>query len=379
MTTRSSRGTEASEPEFSPERLTLAREKRRLTKQQLAELCDVSRRTVTAWERGDISNPPVSLLADKLGFPEDYFFAGDPVVVDQEAVSFRALSTSTARQVHAAMAAASIAIEFTEWIEQQYRLPPAATFPSAEVEDNVNPVIAAELVRKSWALTAGPVSNMFSTLEKRGGSESSLSQVEIERSMPSHSGETTVRTYSSIPIERRSASGLISHMSLATLCYTRGKQLARSRTVEQEANDFASAFLIPADLLYPQIVGELRYADIFTLKSYWRVSAMAMVERLRRLQLITEWIHRRWIIDLSQEGYRSNEPVGIEFEQSRLLTELLARAREDGWTLAAISRRLRVSQSDLNSLLFGLGGRVVIEGSGERAPPRRSGHLRRVQ
>lgn len=266
MTTRSSRGTEASEPEFSPERLTLAREKRRLTKQQLAELCDVSRRTVTAWERGDISNPPVSLLADKLGFPEDYFFAGDPVVVDQEAVSFRALSTSTARQVHAAMAAASIAIEFTEWIEQQYRLPPAATFPSAEVEDNVNPVIAAELVRKSWALTAGPVSNMFSTLEKRGGVRI-FSLPGGDRAIDAFSFWRDDSPYIFLNPDRTAERQRfdLAHELGHLVLHKGGKQLARSRTVEQEANDFASAFLIPADLLYPQIVGELRYADIFTL------------------------------------------------------------------------------------------------------------------
>jgi Zn-dependent peptidase ImmA (M78 family)/transcriptional regulator with XRE-family HTH domain len=374
MTIRSSHGTDATEADFSPERLTLAREKRKLTKQQLADLCEVSRRTVTAWERGDISNPPIALLSEKLNFPEGYFSAGDPAIIDSESVSFRALSNSTARQVHSAMAAASMAVEFVEWIEAYYRLP-AVNLPDTEQVEQ-NPVIAAESVRRSWKLSPGPISNMFSALEKRGvrvfslpGGDRAIDAFSFWRDGSPYVFLNPDRT----PERQRFD---LAH-ELGHLVLHKGKQLARSRVVEQEANDFASAFLMPADALYLQVVGELRYADVFRLKAHWRVSAMAVVERLRRLQLITEWIHRKWIIDLAQEGYRSDEPVGIDPERSKLLTEILERAREDGWTILTIARHLQISPVDLNSLLFSL-GRVAVEGSGQTAP-RIAGHLRRVK
>jgi Zn-dependent peptidase ImmA (M78 family)/transcriptional regulator with XRE-family HTH domain len=375
MTIPSSQGTEQGSVDFSPERLTIARETRGLTKQELANLCDVSRRTVTSWERGDIENPPVDLIAEKLGFPVEYFRYGDPATVNQESVSFRALSSTTARQVHAAMAAASIAIEFSEWIERRYRLPQVA-FPDIDDSALLNPVLTAEGVRSLWQLRPGPIANMFSTLEKRGVRIFSLpdGDREIDAFSFWRGGKPFVFLNPDRTPERQRFD--LAH-ELGHLVLHRDRQLGRSRTVEQEAHDFASAFLMPADAIYPQVIDTLRYEDVFKLKDHWRVSAMAMVERLWRLDLITEWIRRRWIIELTQQGYRSGEPDGIPKETSRLLREILDRAREDGWMIQRIAKSVRVEQADLNNLVFGLGHAVIV-GSGE-AVPRASGHLRRVQ
>lgn len=375
MTTHSSQETNLEGADFSPERLTIAREKRGLTKQELANLCDVSRRTVTSWERGDIDNPPVDLIAEKLRFPAAYFRYGDPATVNQESVSFRALSSTTARQVHAAMAAASIAVELSEWIERCYRLP-QVEFPDIDDSASLNPVIAAEGVRSLWQLHPGPIANMFSTLEKRGVRIFSLP--DGDRTIDAFSfwreGKPFIFLNPDRTAERQRFD--LAH-ELGHLVLHRDRQLGRSRGIEQEAHDFASAFLMPADALYPQVVGTLRYEDIFKLKHHWRVSAMAMVERLWRLDLITEWIRRRWIIELTQHGYRSAEPDGISRETSRLLREVLDRAREDGWMIQRIAKSVRVDQNDLNSLVFGLGNAVIV-GNGESAP-RASGHLRRIQ
>lgn len=374
MTTPSSPETEGRPAYFAPERLTLAREKRKLTKQQLADACGVSRRTITAWERGEIESPPVSLLSEKLSFPAEYFQAGDPPLVNPEAVSFRALSSTTARQIHSAMATASLAVELADWIERHYRLP-SADFPTDDALD-VSPVLSAEAMRRYWRIKPGPILDMFKTLERRGVRIFSLPSG--DRQIDAFSFWREGKPYIFINPERSAERQRfdLAH-ELGHLVLHKDRQLSRSRLIEQQANDFASTFLIPADLLYQQLVGSLRYSDIFKLKAYWRVSALAMVERLRRLDVVTEWIHRRWIIELTQQGYRSGEPVGIEVETSHLLREVLERAHEDDWTMARIAGSLRVKQADLNDVIFGL-GKAVIAGAG-LAGPRRSGHLRRVQ
>ncbi|MFC9682770.1 ImmA/IrrE family metallo-endopeptidase [Streptomyces sp. NPDC056948] len=117
---------------------------------------------------------------------------------------------------------------------------------------------------------------------------------------------------------------------LGHLVLHQGSKRNRSRATEQEAHDFASSFLIPADGLFAQVVGRLRLDDVFKLKTYWKVSAVAMVERLYQLELICEWNRRQWLIDLSQRGYRTSEPDGIHPETSRLFTEVFRLAREDG-------------------------------------------------
>lgn len=63
---------------FNPARLTLARERRGLTKQNLADQRGVSRRAVTSWEAGEVEAPPVALISSTLDFPEPFFYADDP-------------------------------------------------------------------------------------------------------------------------------------------------------------------------------------------------------------------------------------------------------------------------------------------------------------
>src|ERR1700722_15337805 len=77
---------ETAAPSFNPTRLTLARERRGLTKQALADCCGVTRRTVTAWESGDVDNPPVDIISESLEFPVFFFFADDPCLIPEESV-----------------------------------------------------------------------------------------------------------------------------------------------------------------------------------------------------------------------------------------------------------------------------------------------------
>jgi Zn-dependent peptidase ImmA (M78 family) len=128
----------------------------------------------------------------------------------------------------------------------------------------------------------------------------------------------------------------------------------RSRDLEQQAHDFASSFLIPADALYAQVTGQLRFDDIFKLKKFWRVSAIAMLQRLWHLRIISEWHYRSWIIELSKRGYRTSEPDGIHPESSRLFRQLFDFSRRDGWSIGRIAEALRFPPGEIDSMVFGL-------------------------
>ena len=141
---------------------------------------------------------------------------------------------------------------------------------------------------------------------------------------------------------------------LGHLLMHRGINTQRSRAYEQQAQDFASSFLIPADALYAQVIGRLRLEDVFQLKRYWKVSAVAMVHRLWELSIISEWHYRTWMIDLSQRGYRSAEPDGIHPESSKLFKQLFQLTREDGWSSRRIASELSIPEDELDSMVFGL-------------------------
>jgi Zn-dependent peptidase ImmA (M78 family) len=322
-----------------------------------------------------VENPPVDQISRVLETPAPFFFADDAPQVAEESVSFRALSSVSARQVRRVLSMSSLAIELAAWIDKHYGTP-LSDLPDFSDTQDLPPAMAAEQVRSMWGLHQKPVKNMVSTLERRGVRIFSIPAADREIDAFEFSFEgrhfAFLNTTKSAERMRFDLAHELGHMILH-----RGERKNLSKQVEQEAQEFASNFLVPADGLYAQVVGKLRLEDVFKLKAYWKVSAMAMTERLYQLEFISEWSRRQWMIDLSQRGYRSSEPDGIHPETSKLLSELFQIAREDGWSLRQIAGDLRENESDLDDLVFGLAV-SVLPGGGQMGPPV-SGHLSLVQ
>jgi Zn-dependent peptidase ImmA (M78 family) len=317
----------------------------------LADQCQVSRRTVSSWEAGEVENPPVETIAKVVGFPESFFYADDPVRIPEEGVTFRALSSLLARQVDRVLASASLAIEFSRWMDQHFTTP-SADLPDLTESRGLEPAIAAESVRSMWEINQLPIKNLLALLEKRGVRVFSLpvSEREVDAFAWWYNNRPFIFLDTGRSSERMRFD--LAH-ELGHLLLHRQSRL-RSRLVEQQAHDFASNFLIPADALYAQVTGQLRFDDIFKLKRYWRVSAVAMLQRLWHLRIISEWHYRTWIIELSKRGYRTSEPDGIHPETSRLFRQLFDLARQDGWSISRMAAALRIPVAEIDSMVFGL-------------------------
>jgi Zn-dependent peptidase ImmA (M78 family)/DNA-binding XRE family transcriptional regulator len=353
---------------FSPSRLQLARERRGLTKDALARLCGVSRRAVTDWENGKVDAPPVARISIALGFPPEFFGLEDVDELPSGAVSFRALTSMTQRQVHRVLANAIMLREFVRWMEERFRTPPvdvpsAEDFAASESENEPSPVQMATAIRVHWSIHVRPIKDLLSVLESRGVLVFGLADDDQDVDAFSfwQGGRPYIFVNASKSAERIRFD--LAH-ELGHLVLHRGMATARNRRYELEANSFASAFLIPADGLLPQIVSRPSLADVMTLKKYWRVSAAAMAYRLHKLGRVTDWQYRSWMIDLTQRGYRTDEPDGLPREQSSLLRQVLTLARADGWTLDRISAHLGIPAADLTAAFLGLTP-TALPGSGE--------------
>lgn len=336
---------------FNPTRLTLARERRGITKQVLADHCEVSRRTVTAWEAGGVENPPVNVIAEALGFPESFFYRDDPCLIPEERVSFRALSSMLARQVDRVLASASLAIEFSRWMDGHYTTP-FVDLPDFSDNQGLEPAIVAESLHSIWGIHKRPIKDLLFLLERQGVRVFSLpiSDREVDAFSFWDEGRPYILLDTGRSAERMRFD--LAH-ELGHLLLHRHLPL-RSREVEQQAHDFASSFLIPADPVYAQVTGRLRFDDIFKLKRYWRVSAVAMVQRLWHLRIISEWHYRTWMIELSKRGYRTSEPDGVHPESSRLFRQLFDFARQDGWSISRITEELQFPDGEIDRMVFGL-------------------------
>ncbi|WP_185949829.1 ImmA/IrrE family metallo-endopeptidase [Microbispora sp. KK1-11] len=337
---------------FNPSRLTLARERRGLTKQGLAELCGVSRRTVSSWEAGSVENPPIDLLSAALDFPATFFLLDDTSIVKEESASFRAMSSMTARQVHRVLAASTLSVELSKWIDAHYTTP-ASDLPDFSETDNLSPAIAAESLRRIWGLPDGPIKNMLGLLERKGVRVFSLPFEDREVDAFSFWLEDRPFIFLNTSKTAERMRFDLAH-ELGHLLLHKTPETPKGKRIEQEAQDFASSLLVPADDLYEQVVGQLRLDDVFTLKKYWKISAVAMTQRLYQLAIISEWSHRTWMVELSQRGYRTSEPDGIHPETSRLFKQLFQLARQDGWSLRRIADSLHIRAADLDAMVFGL-------------------------
>jgi Zn-dependent peptidase ImmA (M78 family)/DNA-binding XRE family transcriptional regulator len=343
---------------FNPQRLRIARDRRGLTKEALGTECGVTRRAVTDWELGNVESPPVARISAALNFPANFFFGEDLDEVSAEAASFRAYTSMSQRQLHRVLAQASLIRRFSDWIDARYDTP-ETDIPSIQEltppqsEDEPIPTEAAASLRAMWSLGARPIKNMLALLESQGVRVFALGA--SDREIDAFSFWYAKRAYVFLNTNK-SAERLrfdLAH-ELGHLCMHAGLTTNRIRRYELDANAFASSFLMPRTGLVPQIVTTPRFDDLMVLKRHWGVSATAMARRLHQLGRILDWQYRSWMVDLSQAGFRTAEPGGGAREQSTILRQVLALAREDGWNLLRISEDLGIPVADLSDALMGL-------------------------
>jgi hypothetical protein len=79
-----------------------------------------------------------------------------------------------------------------------------------------------------------------------------------------------------------------------------------------------------------------------------------------------DWHYRNIAIELSQRGYRKNEPVPSPRESPQVFTKVAAALRADGITKEAVADGLNIPVQEIEQLVFGLLVTGVTGGPGVR-------------
>ncbi len=354
---------------FTPSRLTLARNRRGLTKKRLAELIGVSTRSITGFESEELEPKPgtVAKLSKALGFPPSFFEAEDLPGLDKEAVSFRALSKMEAAQRDSALAAGRLAFALHSWISERFKLP-VPNVP--KLGPGVDPETAARVVRAEWGLGEKPIPNLVHLLEVRGVRVFSLTQDcrELDAYSLWHRDQPFVflNTQKSGEHSRFDAAHELGHLVLHW-----HHDVPQGRQAEQEANRFAAAFLMPAASILAKAPKNPSLKQLIQAKRPWKVSVAALTHRLHQLKVLSDWRYRSLWIEIGDRGYRVNEPEPrINRETSQILNKVFAALRKEGCTKADIARDLHLHPQDLDALVFGLAILPIGEASGLPARPK---------
>jgi len=336
---------------FNPENLKIGRKRRGINKTQLASLINVDLRSVSAWEAGTAAPLEVNLsnLSNALNLPEGFFFASVADMPDPEQVSFRAISKLQASKRDMALAASSLAFSFADWLEDSYDLP---KFDVPDLRHIHNAEEAAQILRNEWGQGNQPIANMIHLLESKGVRVFSLAldmtEVDAFCTWRNETPFIFLNMKKSNARSRFDAAHELAHLVL----HRHGNYSGRE--TEREADQFASAFLMPREGVIPTKPRLLDINNSIKAKQEWGASLAAYIVRMNSLGQLTEWQYRSLFKQLSQRGYRKSEPLDHRKEQSKLLEFILSDLRSEGVSLYNISQDLMVSQSDLVDLCFDL-------------------------
>ncbi len=347
---------------FNAARFEVARKRRRYTKSALATEVGVQLRAITAYERGEYepSEETLAAIARVLKFPADWFCGADLHQPSPETASFRSQARMAASNRDAALASGALAFLLNDWLEEKFALP-SSDLPDLREE---TPEAAALSLRHQWGLGERPIKNVVHLLESRGVRVFSMAEDTTEVDAFSLWHETTpfvfLNTMKSAERSRFDALHELGHLVMHRHADPKGKEH------EQQANNFASAFLMPRGsiLAHAPVLPGLN--TLIKLKKYWIVSVAALNYRLHRLGALSDWHYNKLCVEIAQRGYRTKEPDESQREMSLLFPQLFKSLRDEGYTKADIANELLYPVEEIDKLVFGL-ILVALEGGTNNA------------
>jgi Zn-dependent peptidase ImmA (M78 family) len=295
----------------------------------------------------------VALIAKTLRFPTGFFFGNDLDEPMGDIASFRSQTSMTAAIRDAALAAGSIGFLISDYVEERFDLPPI------EVPDLgfYSPEQASRALREEWGLGEKPISNMIHMLESKGVRVFSLAENSLKvnafslwrRDKP----YVFLNTMKSAENSRFDAAHELCHLVL----HQDGKTTGRE--AEDQANRFASSFLMPKDDVLAELPYVISLDQMMQKKLRWKISLAALNYRLHKLGLTTEWQNRNFCIQIARAGYAKREPNPIARETSVVWEKVLRTLWTERTTRVDIAKALLLPEAEVEALIFGVLGTVT--------------------
>jgi Zn-dependent peptidase ImmA (M78 family)/DNA-binding XRE family transcriptional regulator len=333
--------------EFNPRRLSIARKRRLLNQKGFAELTRVSAHTISRCEKGlhAPTEENIEAFARVLQFPKAFFFGADLDEPESRAVSFRSQKAMTAATRDAALAAGALGFLLSDYVEGLFELPPS-NIPDLHMYE---PEVAARMLRQVWLLGERPISNMVHLLESKGVRVLSLAEnskhVNAFSVWRNNKAYVFLNTMKSAENSRFDASHELAHLTL----HQDGKMTGRE--AEDQANAFASSFLMPSSDVLAALPVVHSLDKIVREKKRWKVSVAALNYRLHKLGITSPWKYREFCIQISQHRYNVHEPYEMDRERSLIWQKVMTILWGEKTTQKDIAKSLDLPQSETLSFL----------------------------
>lgn len=308
------------ERQFNGSRLREGRIYRGLTITDLANKLGISKQMISKYENGK-SIPPLDTLlqiTSLLKFPKEYFYE-EPIDVKTGNTYFRSLLTTGKKEREMQYDRIKYLTIIRALLEEYVDFP-ELDVPEFSERDTESVEGITERLRELWGLDDKPVTDIVFLLEKKGFVISSLTLDKKSIDAFGSQHEVNGKQYYSVVLgsDKKSfyrrqfdVSHELGHKVLHDP-YLNLDDLSREefKQIEQEANDFAAAFLLPRESFLRDVLirpNDLMYYKV--LKKKWCVSIAAMVMRAYKLGAISDGTYQYIQRSFSQKGWRKKEPL----------------------------------------------------------------------
>lgn len=302
---------------FNPKRLREARLTRGLSIKELADEIGITRQAVSQFELGENAPKPETMLAiiNTLQFPKNFFYKEfrEPYVGN---TFFRANATATKKskeiQYNKTLLAGYIYEYLSELIEfPELNLPKRDNH--LEWDDDAIEELATS-VREHWGIGDKPITNIVHLMEKNGIMVFSVDT--DSQKVDAFCQHRKGRPFIFLGNDKQSAfrrqfdgghelGHILMHNEIDNQDVLSKSEF---KELENQANKFASALLLPAEA-FAKTVTSTSLLHFIELKKYWHVSIGAMLYRCFDLKLIDESRYTSLQKQISMKKMRTKEPL----------------------------------------------------------------------
>lgn len=310
-----------------PYRISQARMSRGLSMAELADLIDVSKQAISQFETGKSqpSDATLNKISSILNYSADFFRKPLPSnTAMPSGVYYRSNKTAKQKNLKAAEMKIEILQEVDSYLSQFIDFPdvnlPEVNYDYDCIDPIDNDTIEeyARILRNHWKLGNGPISNLMNVVQKNGIVVSST-KLRLEKL------DGLSEWYNNTPYIFMSTDKDTNCRIRFGIAHELGHLLMHAgnipkediinpiihKKLEDEANRFAGAFLLPKET-FDNDVFKTSIDHFIQLKAKWKVSISAMIYRCETLNILSENQLKYLRDQMTQRVYWRREPLDNE-------------------------------------------------------------------
>jgi Zn-dependent peptidase ImmA (M78 family)/transcriptional regulator with XRE-family HTH domain len=324
--------------EYNGEMLRLAREFRGYVQRDIADFLKIEASTISRIENGLLhpSDDLISKVSDYLRLPIDFFCQtenvyGLPISVHP---MWRKKTATSKKDIDKATAEINIRLLHIRRLLKSIEYKSVLPLPEFDIENYDGDIEKiAGMVRQTWHMPAGPVNDLTAWVERAGC-------FVIHMTLPDAAMAGVTMRLPDLPPCIFLNSTLPADRMRFTLAHELGHLVLHrypTKDMENEANVFAAAFLMPSKDIAQAFVGrKIDLRVLAGLKPEWRVAMQSILYRAQELGYVSDRQAKYLWMQFNAHKIRLREPPELDFarEEPTLLSKLLTLHFENlGYTL----------------------------------------------